>query len=553
MSYNGITSASQADDDGSIPFTRSTFRLLSLRSFGNSTNKWLGVNHQRLYAKPRHDARSHTANTGSTHDAGSAHASRAPTATMTPRTCQKTSWGELLARQYLPRLITLALALWLHASNSMLTATTMPSAVDEIGGLTLISWTFALYLAGSISAAASISLLVVTYGLKKTMIRTALVFSLGCVVVATAPNMPVLLFGRVLQGLGGGGLVALVFISQDRFFPNHLVPRVIAFLSSVWMMAAFSGPAIGGAFATAGVWRLAYWAYAAQGLLLIPAVHYLMQQPIPKIEVTAEPVPVVRLLLLSAAILLMSLSGANYHPVGSPLLVLLGCFALVLFVFRDRRAQSRRMLPAEIANIGHAICNGVLGVFFLCISVMSFLVYGPLILMELYGLTPLEAGFVLLLESLAWGSAAIIFSGVRADSEAQLIRIASALILLGTIAMAWIFPQGWLWAVIFAILLMNGGFGAMWGFVVKRVVAAANADDKDRTSSLLPMTQQTGFAIGAALSGLIANGLGFDGAYGEAEVRQVAFWVFGGFVPFALLGNLMMWRFVSPRRTRRDQ
>ena len=85
----------------------------------------------------------------------------------------------------------MALALWLHASNSMLTATTMPSAVDEIGGLNLISWTFALYLAGSITAAASISLLVANLGLKSTMIRTAVVFSIGSVVVATAANMPV--------------------------------------------------------------------------------------------------------------------------------------------------------------------------------------------------------------------------------------------------------------------------------------------------------------------------------------------------------------------------
>ncbi len=45
------------------------------------------------------------------------------------------SWRALLNRQYLPKLATMALALWLHASNSMLTATIMPSAVDEIGGL----------------------------------------------------------------------------------------------------------------------------------------------------------------------------------------------------------------------------------------------------------------------------------------------------------------------------------------------------------------------------------------------------------------------------------
>jgi len=63
----------------------------------------------------------------------------------------------------------------------------MPSAVEEIGGLNLISWTFALYLAGSISAATSISLVVANLGLRATMMRTAIVFSAGCVVVASAP------------------------------------------------------------------------------------------------------------------------------------------------------------------------------------------------------------------------------------------------------------------------------------------------------------------------------------------------------------------------------
>ena len=53
---------------------------------------------------------------------------------MKSTTIPQASWRELLTRQYLPKLAIMALALWLHASNSMLTATTMPSAVDEIGG-----------------------------------------------------------------------------------------------------------------------------------------------------------------------------------------------------------------------------------------------------------------------------------------------------------------------------------------------------------------------------------------------------------------------------------
>ena len=471
---------------------------------------------------------------------------------MKSTTIPQASWRELLTRQYLPKLAIMALALWLHASNSMLTATTMPSAVDEIGGLNLISWTFVLYLAGSITAAASISLLVASLGLKATMIRTAVVFSIGCVVVATAANMPVLLIGRILQGLGGGGLIALVYVSQDRFFPNHLVPRTIALLSSVWMMASFSGPVIGGAFATIGEWRLAYWVFAAQGLLLIPAVHFLLKSAEPELQLAAEPIPIVRLLLLGSAIMLVAISGAYYHPLGSPLLILLGCMALVLFVLRDRSAARSRMLPAEVSDFSHAIGNGILGVLLLCISIMSFLVYGPLILIELYGLTPLQAGFIVLLESLAWGSAAIIFSGVRGDSEPRLIRIGSALVLLGLVLTAIVFPRVWLWPLIFAVLLLNGGFGMMWGFIIKRIIAAAAPVDKDRTSSLLPITQQTGFALGAALSGLIANRLGISeipdlAATRLENLRQIAFWLFAGFVPLACLGNLMVWRFVSIR------
>ena len=466
---------------------------------------------------------------------------------------QQASWRELFSREYLPKLVTLALALWLHASNSMLTATTMPSAIDEIGGLELISWTFALYLAGSISAAASISLLVARLGLRRTMIHAALVFTAGCVVVATAPNMPVLLLGRVLQGLGGGSLIALVYVCQDRFFPNHLVPKSVAFLSSVWMMSSFSGPVIGGAFATVGEWRLAYWVFAAQGLMLLPAVGILLGGAAPAAELRSEGIPLVRLLLLSASILLVSLSGSHYHPVGSPILIGMGCLTLLMFVFRDVAATRARMLPLQVTDIGHAIGSGILATFMLCLSIMSFLVYGPFILIELYGLSPLQAGLVILTESFAWGSAAILFSGTRSAAEPRLIKSGGACVLLGLIALALLLPRELLVGVILAVTVLNGGFGMMWGFIIKRVIAAAPAEEKDRSSSLLPITQQTGFALGAALAGLIANSLGIEQEPEPQRIRDIAFWLFAGFIPIAAIGNLMAWRFVSPHaRTAAD-
>jgi len=457
----------------------------------------------------------------------------------------RVSWREILNREYLPRLVTLSLALWLHAANSMLTATTMPSAVEEIGGLNLISWTFALYLAGSITAGASMSLLVMKMGLRKTMIRAALVFSGGCAVVALAPTMPVLLVGRVLQGIGGGGLIALVYLSQDRFFPNRFVPKTVALLSMVWMMSSFSGPVIGGAFATMGEWRLAYWAFAAQGLLLIPAVHFLLRRSVPEIKIAAERIPIVRLLFLSGSILLVSMSGAYFHPIASPMLILLGCLSMAFFVIRDKSAPSARMLPSEITDLSHAVGNGILAILLLCVSIMSFLVYGPLILIHLYHLTPLQAGLVLLLESLAWGTAAILFSGAHPASEPRLIRWGGLCVLLGLIGLSLSLPGAALWAVLICVIILNGGFGMMWGFIIKRIIGAASSTEKDRTSSLVPITQQTGFALGAAFSGLIANSLGLGENLSDSEMREIAFWLFAGFVPVALLGNIMAWRFVS--------
>ena len=42
-------------------------------------------------------------------------------------------WREVVTREHLPRLLVLCLAIWLHAANTMLAATTMPEAVVDIG------------------------------------------------------------------------------------------------------------------------------------------------------------------------------------------------------------------------------------------------------------------------------------------------------------------------------------------------------------------------------------------------------------------------------------
>jgi MFS family permease len=454
------------------------------------------------------------------------------------------SWGDILTREYAAKIATLILAVWLHASNSMLTSTTMPSAVNDIGGLNLLHWTFSLYLVGSIVAGASVGLLVAKSDIRTMMIRSALIYAVGCVVVALALTMPVVLVGRILQGLGGGGLMGLVYIAQSRFFPSRFVPRIMACISVTWMLAAFCGPMIGGAFATWGVWRMAYWTFAGQALLLIVAISLLLPKEAKTLRPKSERIPIVRLAILALAIVLVSLAGADYDPVNSPLLVFLGVMALAMFIFRDRAALSSRILPKDATNLNHPIGNGVLTIFLLCLCIMSFLIYGPTILIKLHGLTPFVAGLIVMGETLAWSCSAIIFSSTAENKEPMLIRVGSALVVVGLIAVALTLPNQPLWMIVIASMIGNSGFGMMWGFIIKRIIVNAPADEKARTSSLLPMTLQLGFALGAAIVGIIANSLGLSDTMNNDDLRYVTFWLFAGFVPVALVGNLFAWRFV---------
>ena len=460
------------------------------------------------------------------------------------RSSQSGSWREVVARRHLPLILVMCLAVWLHAANTLLAATTLPEAVGDIGGLRLISWAFALYLMGSIVAAAMVSAVVAHTGLRRAMLVSVLLYTLGCIACAAAPVMPVLLAGRTVQGFGGGALVALVFIVQNRSFPDRLVPRVVACLSLTWTVSALSGPLIGGLFATAGLWRLAFWSFALQGVVLALLLYPMLARARSDVSAEERKLPIVRLMLVAGAILAISFAGAADSILVSATLLAAGCMSVWLFVVRDAAASHAfKLLPRHAMRLAHPVGCGMVMTFVFSLCMMSLSVYGPILLIRLYGLTPFEAGLVVVTESLGWGAGALLLSGLAAGYERRLIQLGSVLLVAGFAAQTWFVAFGPLSLVVASAFIGTAGFGMMWGYVIKHVVANADRDDRDRASSMLPSTQQTAFAIGAALTGIIANVLGFEHMTQPGEFRMAALWLFGAFVPPAVIGCWVAWRF----------
>ena len=123
------------------------------------------------------------------------------------------TWAEIRATGRLGRFVLLCLAVWLHAADSLVTATAVPAIVADIGGVPYVAWSIALYQIGAIVAGAAAALLCRRHGTERVLRAAALVYALGCVLAALAPNMALFLAARLLQGLGGGTMLALGYVA----------------------------------------------------------------------------------------------------------------------------------------------------------------------------------------------------------------------------------------------------------------------------------------------------------------------------------------------------
>jgi len=449
------------------------------------------------------------------------------------------AWTVLRESGHRPRFFVLCLGIWLQGVNTTLVSTLLPSAVPEIGGAHLVGWAFTVYLVGSIIAGAATALTVRRFGLQRCLVGAAALYTVGCSIAAISNTMPMLLCARIIQGSGGGWIVGLTFVAVNRLFPNEILPRLMSMISVMWSLAAFTGPLVGGTFATYVSWRYAFWAFGFQGVLFgLLAFATMGGLSVP--QLTKPPrFPIRRLAVLASSILLVALSGTTVHMVWTPVCLIGAVALMVLFLKLDGRHDESRMLPPHPLSQKSATGAGLCMIFLLGVATMSYAVFGPFLMVLLHGASPLMAGYMVAIESVSWGIMAVLVGGASVRWEPTFIRIGGAMVLAGTVWMVFAVPAGPLLFIAPGAFLAGGGFGIMWGFVTRRLIAAAPLDERDRTAGAIPAVQQTSYAVAGALAGLVANWAGFSDTMDRATAEHVAFWVFAAFVPLCVWGWLM--------------
>lgn len=445
---------------------------------------------------------------------------------------QEVGWATLLKPTWLPALAVLVGGVLLHSMNVLMLATVLPSIVEDVGGASLMSLPTTSFLASSIVAATCTGFVTAVVGARRAFSAGALIFGLGALVCALAASMGQIIVGRFVQGFGGGLLAAMAYVLVRNTFPEQAWARVIALLSGAWSMSILLGPLLGGAFANYGDWRGAFYAVGILACLLA----VLALRALPRTlrgQGERPPLPVARVALICAAITAMSVAAATAAASLKATLFVVAVAALVLMLWIDRSAKGP-LLPRDAFSPRSVTGIGLWLALLLSIAYSPLQIYIATFLQVLHGLEPLTAGYMVAGASLGWTAASIVVAGAKRGWVDRLLVVgplAMALALFGLATLMSLRP----FALVFpAIVLLGAGIGCCWAFTAQRVMSGAQKGDEIVAASSVATVQQTGFALGAALAGLVANSAGLSAGLGAAGVAEASFWVPASFVLPAL-------------------
>lgn len=449
------------------------------------------------------------------------------------------SWREFLGSSHTAALALVCLAVWLHAADALIVATMLPSIVAEVGGAGLVGWSVSLYEIASVVAGAASGLLTMRYGLRVPMSFAALVFGLGCLLSAVAPTMPVVLTGRVFQGLGGGGLVAISFVAIGAIFPRRYTARAIATVSTFWGVSAFLGPLIGGFFVEYATWRWGFAFFALQAFGLSAWIAMRPDHAAPRMG-AGSGVPLRRLALLCLAVLLVSYGGVEIGLVQTTVCIALGICCLAFFLRLDSRAGHDRLLPASPFDFRKPTGSALSMILSLSLATIAVTAFGPLLVTAIHNASALTAGYIVACSSIGWTVAAVLVSGSPERLDRLMIALGVALVVSSIAGFLYAVPNGPVWLIAVFAAMEGAGFGMAWTFILRRTTALAEPHEVQRISGAIPTVQRLGYALGAAYIGIVANASGFTAMETVSDAADVARWIFLACVPFAVLGLLAM-------------
>jgi EmrB/QacA subfamily drug resistance transporter len=442
---------------------------------------------------------------------------------------------------------------FLSAVNQTIVASALPTIGRELGDFHNLSWVIIAYLLSSTVVAPLYGKLSDIHGRRAMMLVAIGLFIAGSAASAAAPNMAMLIAGRTLQGIGGGGIVPMVQTTVADMITPRERGHYQAYMGTAWVVAGVVGPALGGIIADQWHWSAIFWLNVPLGILTALLASKAMKR-LPRHDRTHKLDILGAALVMAAAttlLLALTLGGTRFSWMSPEILgfVAASIALTVVFAWWLERAPEPflplNVLANPVMRVGTMATSCALGVM------TGLMIYMPLYYQVVHNLTPTQAGLALV------PVIVLTTPGSMLSGRSMMYRlrykitayIGIALTTAAVAALVW-WPEMPLWAAILAAGVIGFGVGTVFPVATVSIQNAVARDELGTATGAMNFFRALVSALVVAIMGAILlaelgvtperGGVGVEltvataGAAGVA-MAEVFRWMFAAALGFSVL------------------
>jgi len=398
------------------------------------------------------------------------------------------------------------LPMFLAVVDQTIVATALPAIAAATGEVERASWIVVGYLIATTVAAPIYGRLGDSFGRKRIMFGALTVFMVASVLCAISPTILTLTLARVLQGLGGGGLMTLSQALVGETIPPRERARYQGYLAAVAVCANTFGPVAGGYLTEHFGWQ---WIFLVNLPIGAGAMILATRLPPPRGDRLAwksDPGGLTYFAIFVTTTLLALEQVQHADPAqlstGGALLVV-GIIALVLLVRHESRADSP-LIPLKLLRmpeIWHsdamAVCHGA--------ALVSLITFMPIFLEVVRGASPSETGLLLVPLTIGIGTGSLVTGRlVSRTGRLTVFPVGGLILTTATLLVLTIWAPDLSNVTISIILMLIGLFmGPVMGVVQVIVQNAAGGQRLGEAAASVQFSRSMGAAFGTALVGTV--------------------------------------------------
>jgi EmrB/QacA subfamily drug resistance transporter len=285
----------------------------------------------------------------------------------------------------------------LAALDQTIVSTALPTIVGELGGIDHLSWVVTAYLLTSTAVVPLYGKISDLYGRKVVFQAAIVIFLFGSVLSGLSQSMLMLIVFRGVQGLGGGGLMAMAMaIIGDVVSPRQR-GRYVGYLGAVFAMSSIVGPLVGGFFVDSLSWRWIFYINIPVGVAALFITSSVLKLPFRRVPHRIDFEGAALLVAGVVCLLFVSVWGGVTYPWSSPIIVGLASAAVVLlvaFIAQERRV-AEPLLPLRLFRDSIFSVSSVVSVL-VGIAMFGAMVFLPVYLQAVQGASATQSGLLVL-------------------------------------------------------------------------------------------------------------------------------------------------------------